>query len=183
MAKTGAAPPEITYDFSVLRELRKQASLTLNEVSDRSGVSLAVISKLERNQSQAGLDTLYRLARVFGMRAADLIDLAESGVSQKSSAVAYHSGDFDFQRLDYHLVNVFIGEAPAGGEVRRPEVHRDDYEVCWVLEGVLSIRLSQETHLLRDGQSILFDAIQEHTYEAIEACRLIILHLRKKLRG
>jgi len=37
------------YDFSILRDLRKRSGLNIADVSARSGVSAAVISKLERN--------------------------------------------------------------------------------------------------------------------------------------
>ena len=64
------------FDFTILRELRKRAGLSIGEVSAESGVSAAVISKLERNRTRAELDTLYRLARVFGITAAELLNLA-----------------------------------------------------------------------------------------------------------
>ena len=54
------------FDFSVLRELRKREGLTIEATSKRSGVSPAVISKLERNQTRAELETLFRISRVFG---------------------------------------------------------------------------------------------------------------------
>ncbi|MDE0839229.1 MAG: helix-turn-helix transcriptional regulator, partial [Kiritimatiellae bacterium] len=54
------------YNFSVLRVLRKREGLTIAEVSRRTGVSPAGISKIERNQTIPGLQTLFRLARVFG---------------------------------------------------------------------------------------------------------------------
>ena len=50
------------YDFSILRSLRKRSNLTIADVSDKSGVSPAVISKLERNQTSAELETLFRIA-------------------------------------------------------------------------------------------------------------------------
>mgnify|MGYP001837380540 CR=1 FL=1 len=50
------------FDFTILRELRKRAGLSIGEVSAESGVSAAVISKLERNRTRAELDTLYRRA-------------------------------------------------------------------------------------------------------------------------
>ena len=43
------------YDFSFLRQLRKRDDLTIGAVSARSGISAAVISKLERNQTRAEL--------------------------------------------------------------------------------------------------------------------------------
>ncbi|RKX92599.1 MAG: hypothetical protein DRZ90_13690, partial [Spirochaetes bacterium] len=39
----------VFYDFSILRNLRKRSGFTIADVSEKSGVSQAVISKLERN--------------------------------------------------------------------------------------------------------------------------------------
>ena len=64
-------------NFCILRELRKRENLSIAELASRSGVSASVISKLERNRTAAELDTLYRLARVFGMTLSDLVSLAE----------------------------------------------------------------------------------------------------------
>lgn len=69
---------EMICDFRTLHELRKSHALSIVELSEQSGVSASVISKLERNQTKAELDTLYRLARVFRLSLADLISLAEN---------------------------------------------------------------------------------------------------------
>ncbi len=49
---------EMICDFRTLRELRKSHALSIVELSEQSGVSASVISKLERNQTKAELDTL-----------------------------------------------------------------------------------------------------------------------------
>ena len=72
--------------------------------------------------------------------------------------------------------------APAGASVKRPEIHHDDTEVCWIISGRLRLVLPHETFELDERVSIQFDAILEHTYEALTDCRLIILHLRKDKR-
>ena len=170
------------FDFSVLRELRKQAKLTIQDVSDRSGVSPAVISKLERNQSRAELATLFRLSRVFGLNTTDLISLAESRTAHKKSARDYISGDFTFQNVNYENVECYHGFGKQGARVERPEIHHDDYEVCWVLNGAIRIALPHEVHDLKAGDALQFDAILEHTYEAVEDCELLIIHLDKGKR-
>ena len=172
----------IPFDFGVLRELRKRESLTLAEVSRRSGVSPAVISKIERNRAQAELETLFRLSRVFGLNTADLLNLAESRTAHRAEATAYASGAFLLSRLEYGNIKCFYGRAPAGAAVSRPEIHHDDTEVCWVLEGSVRVTLPHEQHDLRAGQAVQFDAILEHTYEAVSDCVLIIVHLPKPKR-
>lgn len=170
------------FDFSVLREIRKQSGLTLAELSERSGVSVAVISKLERNQTQAEVETLYKLGRVFGMRATDLLTLAESRLSNKKEAESYVSDGFTIRAVRYRNADCIMATAPAGARLSKPEIHLDDHEICWVLSGAIRLRVNQEIYDLKEGQSVQFDAIQEHSYEALEDCQLMIAHIRKAKR-
>ena len=75
-----------------------------------------------------------------------------------------------------------LGSAPAGANVSRPEIHHDDTEVCWVTSGKLRLSLPHEQCVLTAGESIQFDAIQQHTYEALADSQFVILHLRKDKR-
>ena len=170
------------YDFSFLRELRKRDTLTIGDVSARCGISSAVISKLERNQTSATLETLFRLSRVFGMTTTELIALAESRTAQIATAERHHAGGFMFQGVRYGNIRVLYGSAPRGARLSRPEAHRDDYEICMILAGSLTLVLPDEKHDLAAGQAIQFDAILLHTYQVIEDCRLVIIHLRKDKR-
>jgi transcriptional regulator with XRE-family HTH domain len=170
------------YDFSVLRELRKRDHLTIGDVSKRSGISPAVISKLERNQTRAELETLFRLGRVFGMTATDLLALTEMRTAHRATAATHVGGEFVFKEVQYANARLLFGEAPKGAKVSRPEIHQDDYEVCWVLTGKVRLILPHEQHDLNAGQAIQFDAILHHTYEALESSQLIVVHLRKGKR-
>ncbi len=170
------------FNFSVLREIRKRAEMTLNDLSKASGVSIAVISKLERNQTQAEVETLYKIGRVFGMRATDLLTLAEAPLSNRKESEFYDSDGFLFRAVRYANADCLLGEAKKGASLSKPEIHHDDHEICWVLNGTLRLTLPQEVQTLTDGQSIQFDAIQEHTYEALEDCQFMIVHIRKDKR-
>lgn len=184
-SKSERTPPRSgkeMYDFSVLRDLRKREQLSIADVSGQSGVSPAVISKLERNQTIAELETLFKLSRVFGMSATDLLALAESRTAHKKTATVHNAGGFHFDSIQYANVRALRGRAKAGAEISRPEVHRDDYELCWVLSGKIRFRLPAETYELDAGQAIQFDAILDHTYEAIEDSEIVIIHIRKDKR-
>ncbi|MFA5262447.1 MAG: XRE family transcriptional regulator [Opitutaceae bacterium] len=170
------------FDFSIIRQLRDQHEMTLADLSKVSKVSIAVISKLERNQTTAELDTLFRLARAFGLSATDLLALCESSLAHRVNETRYHSGKFSFRRVRFANVVGLLGEAPAGATVKRPEIHHDDTEVCWIIGGRLRLALPHESFDLGEGMSVQFDAILEHTYEALDDCRFIILHLRKDKR-
>ena len=177
-------PPEtpLLYDFRVLRELRKRAGLTIEGVSERSGVSTAVISRLERNQSVGELETLYRLARVFSMSATDLLSLAESPLAQQTTERRYAHDNFTFRRVRFANTSCFFAKAEAGARVSNPEMHREDHELCWVLRGCVRVALPGQSTLLRAGECLQFDAILEHSYEALEDSELILVHTKKDKR-
>jgi len=170
------------YDFSILRELRKRSNLNIADVSEQCGVSASVISKLERNQTTAELETLFRLSRVFGISTAELISLAENRLAHRISASSHISDGFHFKEIDYNNVRCLYGTAPAGAKVSQPHRHRDDYELCWVLKGRLAFYLPREKVELKVGDAVQFDALLEHTYEALEDCEIMLLHLHKEKR-
>lgn len=170
------------FDFKILRELRKREGWTISDLSTRTGVSPAVISKLERNQTSAELATIFLLSRAFGMNATDLMMLAESRTSHRAAETGHKSGAFTFREIRYGNIRALLGEARAGGQVSNPEIHQDDLEVCWVLRGSIRIRLPHEQPVLKAGNCVQFDAIQEHSYEVIQDCQILILHLKKGKR-
>ena len=170
------------FDFSILREMRKREGLTLDEVAKRAGLSIAVISRLERNQTSAELETLFKLGRVFGMSATDLLALAETRLAHLKGQETYRSDGFHFRVIRYANHSCFYATAQAGAQIRKPEIHHDDHETCWVIEGCVRVNLPHESLELTAGQSLQFDAIQEHSYEAIEDSKLVLVHLRKGKR-
>lgn len=170
------------YDFAVLRTLRQRSDMTIADLSARTGISPAVISKLERNQTGVELSTLFRLSRAFGLNAADLLRLAESRTAHRIDETTHRTGDFSFREIGYANTRILLGEARAGGQASRPEVHGDDFEICWALEGEIRITLPHEKHTLSAGQCIQFDAVLEHRYEVLKDCRIVIIHLKKEKR-
>jgi transcriptional regulator with XRE-family HTH domain len=175
-------PQDLTLDFSVVRDLRKRAGLTLEAVSQKSGVSIAGLSKLERNQNMAELDTLYRLARVFGLSATDLLNLAESCSAHCKEATPYISGPFNFEKVSFKGIDCFRARARAGGELSKPEAHGDEFEICWLHEGSIRITLPRESHTLEPGRALKFDAALAHNYEILADSELTILHIEKTHR-
>lgn len=173
---------ELTLDFTVVRDLRKRASMTLEEVSQKSGVSIAGLSKLERNQNMIELDTLYRLARVFGLSATDLLNLAESCSAHLKSSEHYTSGPFDFEHVSFKGLNCFYATAKVGESLSKPEAHGDEFEICWVRKGEVLITLPREQHTLKPGQALKFDAALEHRYQIIKDSEMTILHIEKTHR-
>ena len=171
-----------SLDFSLVRDLRKRHKMTLQNVSAQSGISIAVLSKLERNHNMVELDTLYRLARVFNLSASDLLSLIESCAAHLKTAEKYTSGPFNFSKIDFQGTTLFHATAKAGDTLTHPEAHGDEYEICWVLSGRIRIKMTREQHDLGPGEALKFDAVLEHTYEILDDAELFITHLTKTHR-
>ena len=169
-------------DFSILRELRKQHGMSIAALSEKCGVSSSIISKLERNQNVCEMETLFRIARSFGLTLSDFISLAEKRTSHLVTAEQYQSGDFMFDRVDYGNLRTMHAIVPKGAKLSSPELHRDDYELCWVLKGKMRFSLPGESYELKNGDSIQFDALLPHDYEALEESEIILIHLKKGKR-
>ncbi|MBR1966592.1 MAG: XRE family transcriptional regulator [Lentisphaeria bacterium] len=166
-------------DFRILRELRKFHKLSIAELSEKSGVSASVISKLERNQTKAEIDTLFRLARVFRLSLGDLITLAENKIAHLVNEENYRSDGFVFRRIRYGNFCCLYGSADKGTKLSKPDLHGDDFETCWVKKGKVKIELPNEVCIVEEGMSVQFDALMPHTYEVLLDCEIIIVHLKK----
>lgn len=173
---------ERNYDFAILRSLRKTQAYTIADVAENSGVSTAVISRIERNQAVPELETLARMARVFGMSATDLLGLAEVRSAQTTSAQHYVSGGFEFQNVNFANLQIFYGTGSAGSKASRPEVHHNDLEICWVISGKVELIVGTDRHVLKQGEALQFDAVLRHEYHAVEDCKILTLHLHKGKR-
>ena len=67
----------MTYDFAIIRHLRKRLGLTIFGLSEKCGVSYVALSKLERNLGNPELKTLDKIARALGLETHNLLALAE----------------------------------------------------------------------------------------------------------
>jgi DNA-binding NtrC family response regulator len=54
-----------------VRELRKTGGLTLKQMSNRTGLSISLLSQIERAESSASISSLFKLANALGCRISD----------------------------------------------------------------------------------------------------------------
>ena len=98
-----------------------------------------------------------------GLTLSDLISLAENQTAHLVREEKYKSGDFLFRRVSYGNLRAMHAFARKGSQLSKPELHRDDYELLWVLRGALKITLPNESYQLTQGMSIHFDALLSHS--------------------
>ena len=157
-----------------------QADLAL-----RSGVSKAMISKIEREEVSPTAVILMRLAGAFDLTLAGLLLRAEGETARLSRraeqpvwrdpATGYVRRQV-FSRADHPLELVWV-EMPAGQSVTLPaSSYARIRQAIWMLDGELVIASSGERHLLHAGDCLGFGAPAETTFanETSERCAYLV---------
>jgi transcriptional regulator with XRE-family HTH domain len=153
-----------------VRNYRMQKGMTLQQLSEASGVSQSMLSMVERGKTSASIGTLMAIADALGGRMSDLlvteepapsrevIRLAEQPIYKTDQGVTWRVVRQDRQRG----VEIAINEYRAGtGSTRSPH-HHTGYEYGLILEGKLTVELEGTTHLLRRGDTIAYNSSAAH---------------------
>jgi transcriptional regulator with XRE-family HTH domain len=161
-----------------LRQLRLRRKMGLVELSKHTGLSPALLSKLEHGKLYPTLPTLSRIALVFSVglehffadeRQKHLFALARKKERLKfPEAPGLKDAAFQFESLDYPATdrkfNSYLADfrnIPA--EKMRVHQHAG-VEFIYVLKGKLALKIGQDTEFLEAGDSLYFDAQLPHGY-------------------
>ena len=186
--KTGLSDYEIG---GKIRSLRLKKKMGLVELGRHTGLSPALLSKIERGHLFPTLPTLLRIALVFGVG----LEFFFAGAREKPLVAVVRkrervrlperpqAGDsaFHFESLDYPAVerrfNTYYAEfLPVAPEKVRPHEH-PGAEFIYVLQGTLSVSIGTDEHALDEGDSVYFDSSIPHSYRRVgkQACRAIVV--------
>lgn len=167
------------YDVAgKLRALRLKKKMRLVELARHSGLSAAMLSKLERGQLFPTLPTLLRIALVFGVGLDHFFVSAASrkslGIVRKRERTRFaeklggREPAWEFECLDFAATERRLNAYwSIFHEVAKPRAHQHaGGEFIHVLKGDLVIRMAGEEHTLHEGDSIYFDATQPHAYSS-----------------
>lgn len=161
-----------------LRGLRLKKKMGLVELGQHTGLSPALLSKLERGRLFPTLPTLLRIAMVFsvdlqyffaGPRERPVVAVVrrKDRVRLPDAPGTPHA-NFFFESLDFpaaeRRLNAYYAEfQPVAEEHLRPHAHQGA-EVVYVLTGSLALRVGEVVHVLDAGDSIYFDSGIPHAY-------------------
>jgi len=160
-----------------IRRLRLRKKLGLVQLGEHTGLSPALLSKIERGHLFPTLPTLLRIALVFSVgldhffkegsdrpvhavvRKADRIRLPD-----KSGRISptYYFESLDYPVSDRKLDGYYV-EIEAEGEPSEPHEH-PGAEIIYVLRGKLVVNLEGEEFSLGEGDSMYFDCTHPHSY-------------------
>ena len=161
-----------------VRTLRLAKKMGLVELGRHTGLSAAMLSKIERGKLFPTLPTLARIALVFSVGLEYFFSEDQKrhalGIVRRKERKRFpeHSGgkdiSFFFESLDFAAVerklNAYHAEFQALPAGRARMHHHDGVEFLSVLRGKLEMKIAAETHLLELGDSIYFDSSQPHSY-------------------
>ena len=160
-----------------LRSLRLKKSMGLVELGRHTGLSPALLSKVERTKLIPTLPTLLRIATVFSKdlsyffeteasnlfrihRGKERIRLPEDG----SAEPTYFFESLGYLVPDRQLDPYWAEFVPTTTRPHsRPHAHTG-YEFVYLTEGSLEIRYRNEVDTLEEGDSVYFDSSVPHSY-------------------
>ena len=174
-----------------LRTLRLRRSMGLSQLAEHTGLSSAMLSRLENGRLVPTLPTLTRIALVFNVgldyffsdpRKRHVVAVVRGNERKvfpsdpKSTHVPWHFESLDFPVNERKMSGYLAHFHPVPPDLLVPHYHQG-VELLYLIEGRLEIKIGVETFQLAAGDSIYFDAMQKHTYRSRnkKACTAVVV--------
>ncbi|SRX81633.1 XRE family transcriptional regulator [Denitrovibrio acetiphilus DSM] [Mycolicibacterium parafortuitum] len=178
-AAAGAAAPERDSDAAEqtmllvgarIRAMRLRQQLTLRDVAERTGVSVSMLSMLERGVSTASVGTLVAVASALGVHMYDLFahkDGADgSPVTRLSEQTVVRMGEGTTRRVAHNDaaagLELAINQYDIGGASGPSATHHDGREFGVLISGQLTVELDGQSHVLEPGDVIAYSSDRPH---------------------
>jgi len=178
--KTGAIEESIRpYAIAEkLRSLRLRKSMGLAQLAAHTGLSAAMLSKLENAKLVPTLPTLVRIALVFNVGLdyffTDPRKRHVVAISRKDERIKLPEGAklrdaaYDFESLNFRAnerkLNAFLAHFHHLPAAKMAPHYHAGTEFLYVINGELEISIGTEIHRLSAGDAIYFDSVQKHAY-------------------
>jgi transcriptional regulator with XRE-family HTH domain len=174
-----------------IRSIRLKKKMGLVELGRHTGLSPAMLSKIERGQLFPTLPTLLRIAMVFSV-GLDYFIAAERdkpvvGISRHRERLRFpdkaggKDQAYEFESLDFpavqRLLNSYFAEFFAVTPEKLRRHQHPGAEFIYVLSGTLTLHIGDEQHMLEARDSIYFDSTVPHAYRksGAKACCAVVV--------
>ena len=167
-----------------IKSIRESKNLTLEEIAERSGLSIEQITSIENDEYLPSLGPLIKIARALGVRLGSFLDdndelgpvvcRAEenkSSISFSNDTAAarkhmeYHA--LAKEKAGRHMEPFLIDIQPCEEKTFTLSAHEGE-EFIYVMQGEVEIAYGKETYTLREGDSIFYDSIIKHHVHGVE---------------
>ncbi len=174
-----------------LRALRLKKKMGLVELGRHTGLSAAMLSKVERGKLFPTLPTLLRIALVFSVGLEYFFSDDKKrhviGIVRRAQRKRFperpdgRDNSFFFESLDFAAVerklNAYYAEFQPLQPGKARLHHHTGAEFLSVLRGKLELHIGTEEHILESGDSIYFDSSLPHSYRRVsqKPCSAIVV--------
>ncbi len=186
--------PQLTMEQRIaagIRQRRESLSWSVNDLAERSGVSRAMISKIERVEASPTASLLGRLCNALGMTLSSLIASAEETPSlplaRAKSQPLWRDPETGLRRTMVSPINsgsrveIVQIELPPGADVayERQQVAQYEQHIV-VLDGTLSVTTEGQDITLEAGDCLFRHIGPAHRFanQARRTCRYLVVICR-----
>ncbi|MGE0267568.1 MAG: helix-turn-helix domain-containing protein [Candidatus Omnitrophota bacterium] len=176
------------YIGKKLKEIRKSKGMTLVELSEKSNVQIATLSRMENLKMTGTVDSHMAIAKALGIDVLQLyadiineekkVDLTDQD-SQKD--IFIHGEKASFEILTTNVLKKKMMPTlltlESGGKTNIEQNKTGTEKFILVLEGTVRIIIGETPYVLSKGQSIYFDASMKHYFhnENVTASKILII--------
>jgi transcriptional regulator with XRE-family HTH domain len=166
-----------------IRDLRKKGSLVLQDLSNRTGLSKALLSQIEKEVVSPPIATLLKISRALqvnigfffqdgdGEEKVVLVRKDESKVLDSRYFGREESGYY-YEALAYKKSKKYMEPFLVEFKKKKPEklsyFSHEGEEFIYLLEGTLEFRTESTQYVLYPGDSLYFESSIPHAYRALE---------------
>lgn len=163
-------PPAETRQPLTIRTIREQRGLSLRKLATEAGLSVGLVSQVERGVSEPSLETMRKISRVLEVPLFSLFATEYQAVEVIRPAdrmqVESQSGDVVYSRLSSSTGSLELLEgvlAPHSSSA--PEaISHPSQECVYLLSGAITLVIDGEEYPLVPGDSCYFDSQSPHVY-------------------
>lgn len=174
-----------------IRELRIVHHLTLEALAERSGVSRAMLSKIERGENNPTLVVVAKIAVALNLSLSQLVGVEERQQAvkvAKSQQLVFRDQETGFERhmvptLEGGTIELMRHVIPARQSSDSIAAHPYPIEKYLVVEqGKVQVTLGDEVYALEEGDVLYFRADVPHRYAnpGTTPCRYILVVIPPK---
>jgi transcriptional regulator with XRE-family HTH domain len=161
-----------------VRTLRLRKKMGLVELGQHTGLSPALLSKLERGRLFPTLPTLLRIALVFSVgldfffasaREKPLVAIVRKAQRVRlperpgTGASAYRFESLDYPATERRFNSYYAEFLATAPKELQPHTH-PGVEFIYALAGTLAVHIGEDEHALAAGDSMYFDSTVPHAY-------------------
>ena len=155
-----------------LKELRTERNLTLGQLSKISGISKAMLSDIEKGNSNPTINTIWKIANGLNVPYTKLMEdiEKEATVVRKSDSVM-QTGETEHYRVycyfrntpvrNFELFYVELDAQTSNATIGHSEKAQ---EYIYIIQGELVLHTETSDYTLSAGDSFVFDSSIDHTY-------------------